>query len=346
MTLISCHDMMHEFKKIVQAHRDAEQKNITTVLATVVALNGSSYRRPGVSMLIRTDGRIIGAVSGGCVEKEVLHQAQEVFETNCPKIMIYDGRYRLGCEGTLYILIEPFLPGNAFWEGFDRILAQRSSCQLVSHYDLRAGSTPAYGTFLKWGNQEWPLFENRVGDPWLGPKVFEYTLYPCFKLWIIGAEHDAVQLCTQASLVGWEVTILASPAEEKSVAHFSGARDFYSREPEQLPLDEIDDQTAVVVMTHSYAKDLKYLLALKQSRPAYLGLLGPKDRKEKLLTELLERDLDVPEQFLSCIHGPTGLDIGAETPQEIAVAVLAEILAVTRNRNPQKLSIKQGTIHS
>ena len=100
--------MLHELKNIVRSAKLAQQKGIKTCLASVVSLDGSSYRRPGVRMSIQSDGKMIGAVSGGCVEKEVLRQAQSVFETNQPKLMVYDGRYRLGCEGILYILIDGY----------------------------------------------------------------------------------------------------------------------------------------------------------------------------------------------------------------------------------------------
>ena len=101
-----------------------------------------------------------------------------------------------------------------------------------------------------------------------------------------------------------------------------------------------------MLMTHSYAKDLKYLLALQDQYPAYFGLLGPTRRREKLFNSLLEHHPDVPEEFITQIHGPAGLDIGAETPQEIALAILAEILAVTRQKAVIPLREKEGTIHA
>lgn len=100
--------MTHELKKIFQVFTSSSAASDTFVLATVVALEGSSYRRPGVRMLISKNGRTLGAVSGGCVEKEIIRQSVSVFEDGIPKMMTYDGRYRLGCEGILYILIEPF----------------------------------------------------------------------------------------------------------------------------------------------------------------------------------------------------------------------------------------------
>ena len=104
--------MTHEFKQIIKAYFDAKSKGLKSVLATVVALDGSSYRKPGVRMLILENDTMIGAVSGGCVEKDILRQAQSVFQSGQAKMMTYDGRFRLGCEGVLYILIEPFEPNE------------------------------------------------------------------------------------------------------------------------------------------------------------------------------------------------------------------------------------------
>ena len=109
---------------------------------------------------------------------------------------------------------------------------------------------------------------------------------------------------------------------------------------------KIDSQTAVMVMNHSYAKDLKCLLVLTDMGPAYLGLLGPGNRRERLFNELMERKPDLEAEFLEQVHGPAGLNIGAETPQEIAVSILAELLSVVRTQKPMMLKNKQGGIHS
>ena len=111
--------MTHEFKQIVQKYQTEKQHGVKCVLATVVFLEGSSYRRPGVRMLITENKEMTGAVSGGCVEKEVLKQAASVFLTGMPKVMTYDGRYRLGCEGILYILLEPFNPSEDMIHAFE-----------------------------------------------------------------------------------------------------------------------------------------------------------------------------------------------------------------------------------
>ncbi|MGS0528176.1 XdhC family protein [Zobellia nedashkovskayae] len=336
--------MTHELKHIVTAYKAAKDKKQKTVLATVVALEGSSYRRPGVRMLIREDGKRIGAVSGGCVEKEIIRQAQTVFTDDIPKMMIYDGRYRLGCEGILYILIEPFAPSSTVLEAFELTLSRRTQFKIISSFSKDEGNNASLGSFFIIGREKFGMRNNvALTDD---RERFEQEMNPCFKLIIIGAEHDAVQLCSFASLTGWEVTIVASAAEEKNIIDFPGASLFLSEEPEMLSLNSIDEQTAIVLMTHSYVRDLKYLLAIKESRPVYLGMLGPAKPREKLLNEFIENYPEVSDAFFDTIHGPAGLDIGAETAQEIAMAILSEILSVTRNKEPIMLKNKQGRIHT
>ncbi|CAM4319637.1 XdhC family protein [Zobellia roscoffensis] len=336
--------MTHELKNIVRAYKAAKEKKQKTVLATVVALEGSSYRRPGVRMLIREDGKRVGAVSGGCVEKEIVRQAQTVFIDDVPKMMIYDGRYRLGCEGILYILIEPFIPNPAFLDAFDEILKSRAQFEIRSSFTKEEGTYADLGSFFVIGEKNYGVRPNVV----LSTEriLFNQQMNPCFKLIIIGAEHDAVQLCSFASLTGWEVTIVAAAAEEKNIKDFPGASLFLPEEPEMLSINSIDNQTAIVLMTHSYVRDLKYLLAIKKSQPVYLGLLGPAQRREKLLNEFMELYPEVSDTFFDVVHGPAGLDIGAETAQEIALAILSEILSATRNKEPIMLKNKQGRIHT
>lgn len=336
--------MTHELKKIIIAFKAEKAKNIKTVLATVVALEGSSYRRPGVRMLISEDGRTIGAVSGGCVEKEVTLQAKSVFFNGVPKIITYDGRYRLGCEGILYILIEPFEPETEFLTAFDNILKLRNPFRVVCHFSKDEGTRAAYGSVFHFENQEIPV--RSTFQKGTTTDVFEQELQACFELVIIGAEHDAVQLCLFASLTGWEVTIIAALSEEKTLEDFPGAENFMAETPEMLSLKDIRNRTGVMVMSHSYVRDLNYLLALRDTRPAYLGLLGPSQRRENLLGELIERHPEISDTFIDSIHGPAGLNIGAETPQEIALAIIAEILSATRSQKPMMLKNKSGRIHS
>jgi xanthine dehydrogenase accessory factor len=339
--------MMHELKKMVQDYRLAAAQNLKSVMATVVALEGSSYRRPGVRMLIREDGKMTGAVSGGCVEKEVLRQAQSVFEDGIPKVMTYDGRYRLGCEGILYILIEAFMPSDALIEAFEKNLKIRKNIAIKSFFKKEVIKDLTMGSAITFADNKSFSFSAKTSVE-LQPdqEVFQQVLKPCYSLIIFGAEHDSVQLATLANLTGWEVTIVAPVDDPRNLENFPGAQKIEHLLPEQAASLPVDQQTALILMNHSYVKDLKFLIALKDTRPSYIGLLGPMKRREKLLSEFMEFVPDPDPDFFDLIHGPAGLNIGAETPQEIAISVISEILTVIRNQEPYSLKVKRTGIHS
>ncbi|NNC50432.1 MAG: XdhC family protein [Flaviramulus sp.] len=338
--------MTHEFKKIVEEGILADQKGLKSVLASVVALDGSSYRRPGVRMLILENNKMIGAVSGGCVEKEILVQSDSVFKTGASKMMTYDGRYRLGCEGVLYILLEIFKPTKSTTDNFFNCIKDRTSFELKSYYQKKEGTFPGIGSFIKIQNFNYSISNLSIKNKEANQLVFKQIMPPCFKLVIIGAEHDAVQLCKLAAFTGWEVTIIAGVKESKSIKDFPGAQAFYSVSAESMDIESIDSETAVVLMTHNFANDLRYLVALNNSNPNYIGLLGPARRRDDLLSQFIEYCPEAEDSFIDAIHGPAGVNIGAETPQEIAISVVSEILSVVRNHEPMSLSKKAGRIHT
>ncbi|MBC2840559.1 XdhC family protein [Robiginitalea sp. SC105] len=335
--------MTHEVIHIVEAYRKAREIGQQSVLATVVDLDGSSYRRPGVRMLLLENGAAFGAVSGGCVEKEVHRQAREVFETGIPRMMTYDGRFRLGCEGTLYILLEPFEPGDSFLDAFQERIANRLPLELTTTYRREDGAREGLMTQLITPGGNHPAGKGKKAH---GNLEFRQVLPPRLRLELFGGEHDTVQLSGLAAQAGWEVCVTVAADESKNRDYFPGASDFRSVIPEQWEAPEMDRQTAVVLMTHSYTKDLKYLLRLSGARPGYLGILGPASRRERLLSDLLDRMPEPDDEFFGQIHGPAGIDIGAETPQEIALSILAEILAVARQKDAIPLRDKEGRIHS
>lgn len=343
--------MTHELKKIIHNYLRAKESGLKSILATVVSLDGSSYRRPGVRMLITENGKMTGAVSGGCVEKEILRQSKSVFETGIAKIMTYDGRFRLGCEGILYILIEPFNPKQELIDTFYDCLVSREDFNITSYFSRKIEISHEFRTVIKFDDEkEFPVSADfnflKVKNKTLDLLVLEQTMKPCFKLVIIGAEHDAVQLCTYASLTGWEVTIVTPISDAKTIGSFPGAHDLINMSAADMDMKKIDSQTAIVLMTHSFVNDLKYLIALKKVKPVYLGLLGPSKRREKLLQAFLEHYPEVDDQFFDVVHGPAGLNIGAETPQEIAISIVSEILTVTRGQNSISLKNKAGNIHN
>ncbi len=336
--------MTHELKKIFQVYESTAKAPLKAVLATVVALEGSSYRKPGVRMLILENGSMVGAVSGGCVEKEIIRQAESVFKSGEARVMTYDGRYRLGCEGILYILLEPFEPKPAAIKRFWENVKNRNEFNIECSYEKKDIVHRNFGSCLIFGEDRFSLHEAHKSNPAFS--VYSQTMEPGIQLFIVGAEHDAVQLSSLATEIGMEVIIVANPTEEKSSDHFPGSERLLAITPEAFPTNEIDEQTAIVLMNHSYAKDLQYLMTLKAVKPFYLGLLGPYKRREDLLNAFLEQCPETEDAFLESIHGPAGLDIGAVTPQEIAIAILAEILMVARDRIPVKLRDKKGSIHS
>ncbi|QLE00771.1 XdhC family protein [Galbibacter sp. BG1] len=340
--------MTHEFKKIIESCVKAKTKNLKSVLATVVALEGSSYRRPGVRMLIREDGKMTGAVSGGCVEKEILRQSTSVFKTGIPKIMTYDGRYRLGCEGILYILLEPFMVDQNFVNLFNDVLLNRQHFSIISYFRKNAGADKGFGSVLQLANGTTSSFSGKDKTNVFTEELekFSQNLKPYLKLIVIGAEHDSVQLAALASLNGWEVVIVAPEDDARSLANFPGATKIENTTPANFNYKTIDRETAVLLMTHSFNKDLQFLIQMRNLDLRYLGILGPVRRREQLFQKIIEEFPETDPLFFENIHAPAGINIGAETPQEIAVSVIAEILAVFREQDVFMLKERRGKIHS
>lgn len=337
--------MTHEIKFLFRILSQWQAEGKKAVFVSVVDLDGTSYRRPGVRMIIREDGVSAGAVSGGCVEDEIIRQSRSVFERGRAKIMTYDGRLRIGCEGILYILIEPVEPAEILLNELERVMHARGTFRMDSWYSREVGENDHIGSVVRIGEGTFSLHPSFQPGKSGELACFSQEFGPLFHLYIFGAEHDAVQLSQAAKLLGWEVTVVASEDESKSCDYFPGADALITPSFENIDTSVLDGQTAVVIMTHSFQKDVRYLMALKDSKPAYLGLLGSVRRRERVLSMLLEYCPDVSVEFLEAIHGPAGISIGAENAPEISVSVLAEILSVTRGQAPVSLKDKAGSIH-
>ena len=337
--------MMHELRDIVKQAFHWHEEKRSCVLATLVALDGSSYRRPGVRMLVAEHGKTVGALSGGCVEKEVLRRVSSVFETGKAKVISYDGRYRLGCEGVLYILIEPFVVDDLFFSQFSDRLKERRAIDLTSYFIKEDDAQGDFGSFIEF-DQVSTAFSGKPILSSASYQVFRQQLEPAMKLMIVGDSYDARQLAQITSQLGWEVEVIASLQNGASKEDFPGTCEMQLAGPDWLAFKTFDHRTAIVLMTHNFALDLSYLLALKEQSLAYLGVLGAARRRDLLFNELVEKAPDVSMEFLESIHAPAGLDIGAETPQEIALSILSEILAVTRQTTLQYLREKNRPIHA
>jgi len=339
--------MIHELKEIINQALANQQKGLKNVLATVVYLEGSSYRKPGVRMLISEDLNTVGAVSGGCVEKEIIHRANSVFLNNQSKIITYDGRYKLGCEGILYILLEPFFISNAFINTFSDATANRESLQIESHFINEDEAFGNFGSLITFKNNEQFVFSDTFDfKTKKNINIFTQTLQPNFKLIIIGGEHDAVKLCKIASNLGWQIDVITSIKDSKQIKDFPGANTLTGNTPETIEFSNIEENTAIVIMNHSYVQDLKYVVKLSKYLPKYIGILGAPKRRERLFNELFEFVPDICDEFLETIYTPAGLHIGAQTPEEIALSIVSEILSVTRKKEPFSLRELNGKIHS
>ncbi|MFN8259145.1 MAG: XdhC family protein [Bacteroidales bacterium] len=338
--------MTHEIKFLFETLKSWQQLGKKSVFVSVVALDGTSYRRPGVRMIISEKGEYAGAVSGGCVEKEIEFQAQSVFKTGKAKLITYDGRLRIGCEGVMYILIEPVHLTEDLLNTFGLALEKRQSFVLVSWFNREFGESENSGTMIRLNGKPYALNPSFKEEMTTNLEKFSQTFGPLFQLIIFGAEHDAVELCKVARLVGWEVTIVASPEEAKSRDYFPGASVLISPTYEQIDTSRIDEQTAVVLMSHGFNKDVRYLMALKNIFPAYMGMVGSFKRRERVLSMLMEYCPDTTIEFLEQIHSPAGLSLGAESAAEIAISIVAEILAKIRHQNPESLKNKTKAIHA
>ncbi|WP_406827276.1 XdhC family protein [Pedobacter sp. KACC 23697] len=364
---------MKEITDIIKAYQKATKEKKKTALATVVKVEGSSYRRPGARMLVTEDGQLTGAISGGCLEGDALRKALSAIVQQENKLITYDTTdeddakfgVQLGCNGIVHILFEPVIEADelnpiAFLIALQRKRAQAVLATLFSLTDkLQLGTSllfrnePVLSTIPKSISDEvikdiQEVFKNKTS----AFKVYEQKtqhidaflefIKPPISLIITGAGNDARPLAEMAYLLGWEVTVIDGRPTHATPQRFANASSILVSKPENvLGQIQIDEQTAFVLMTHNYNYDrelLKYLLA---TNVPYIGTLGP---KKKLLRMLDELDL-ATQANETRVHGPIGLDIGAETAEEIAVSILAEIKSVFTGASAMFLKEKKKPIH-
>jgi xanthine dehydrogenase accessory factor len=282
-------------------------------LATLVRTRGSTYRRPGARLLVGEDGATTGVLSGGCLEKEIARCGQEVIANGTAQLLSFDVRKLYGCDGQVDILIEP-LPcagsaGNLVTEIGERLRA-RERCCVATLYE---GQTPG-----SWLLPKGTLTAERAG-------LFLHTLFPPQRLLLFGHGPEIEPLTALCETMGWETVLLAHP--------------------EELTADFVpDEQTAAVVMTHHFGRDLLALSRLSSLGLPYIGLLGPKRRSAELMARLHE-SMAGEELPLAALHFPAGLDIGSEAPEEIALSIVSEISAVFAGRCGGFLRDRREPIH-
>lgn len=370
---------MKEFKTILEAYKRIDFNERKAALATVVQVKGSSYRSPGARMLMLDNGRWVGSISGGCLEGDALRKARQVILSNTPRTVTYDTSndedndlgIGLGCNGIIDILIEPIDPSQTDGpvqqlESFIKYgnMGGTASVFESDHDDLAVGSRanlndqgkmvfshPTLAELVKDDLAE--LVKNRK------PSIKYYTLdnrkvsvfleliQPGIDLLIFGGGFDAKPVTELAHVLGWNVRV-----SDECVAHlvpinFPKANEMQSCKREYVHKEiKITPYTAIVLMSHNLKYDEEVLSQIIDSNAPYIGILGPKKRADKLFKSLKEKyNIHISKDQMDKIHAPIGLDIGAESPDEIAVSIISEIQAKFTNRSGGFIKYRTGPIH-
>ena len=371
---------MHEFQKIIQTYERVDFSQRQAALATVVKVVGSSYRRPGARMLMTDDGHWTGAISGGCLEGDALRKARQAILRKQPTVVTYNTLededantlgIGLGCNGIIDVLIEPIDPVNRVnpVEMLRSALHYREVAVLATVYGVTGESDVRVGDRLVLeGDAVNRLADQALSDRILadarsaarteqsgvgvyasGPArvdVFIEVIRPSIHLLVFGGGYDAIPLVRLAKHVDWRVTVT-----DDCVAHLAPKRfpdaDAVVHAPRERVLERlpVHRYSAAVLMSHNYRYDLAVLRQLLTTDVRYIGLLGPRKRGEKMLEELAGAGIQPNRWQRSRLHNPVGLDIGAETPEEIALSVIAEVQARFAQRSGGFLKRKSGPIH-
>ncbi len=319
------------------------------VLATLVAASGSSYRRPGARLLVTAEGNRIGSISGGCLEEDIVVRARRVAATGCAELITYDTSLEndlvwgvgLGCHGVVQILLEKIPPSPNWVRILTVQLKAREATELAVVW--RSADSALLGTHLA----------NELSAQVGAATVFFEAIHPPVSLVIFGAGDDAQPLVRLARELGWHVTMADPRPEFVTMERFPGAdallvapaselvgRVFGARENASTVPDGV-----AVVMTHHYVHDVPLLRDLLHLPLRYVGLLGPKQRGEKILADLVQDGVEITPEQLKRLHAPVGLDLGAESPTEVALSIVAEICATLAGRDARPLRERNRPIH-
>ena len=315
-----------------------------SVLATLTSVQGSSYRRPGARMLVTDAGGRIGSISGGCLEEDVVEHARQVAANNRPEVITYDTSAEndlvwgvgLGCHGVVKILLEPVQARPSWAQAVSKNLLAGEETQLEAIWD---SNTRRLGTRLV----EDPNGENASAKP----GVFVDRIAPPPTLTVFGAGDDAQPLARIAQELGWRVTVADVRPAMATATRFPGCFALVLGPAEDLVGRSFPPPGSLaVVMTHHYRHDVPLLRSLLPLPLAFLGLLGPKRRSEKILADLAEGGLAITASMRSRFHAPVGLDLGADAPEEVALSIIAEMQATLSGRDARPLKDRQRPIHA
>lgn len=371
---------MKEIRSIIEAYDKAAASVIRCALATVVHVEGSSYRRPGARMLITEDGELTGSISGGCLEGDALRKALFVISSAQKMLVTYDTSDEddaklgmgLGCQGIIQVLIEPIagVEGEQLINLLRAAVHERKKSALVTLFSLQNKKEKQQGTcFLLLESGEatgaGPTLKELLAPECCAVLearqssfrqvhgfdenliAFTEILLPEVLLVIAGAGNDVFPLVELADVLGWSTLVVDGRPQFAKKDRFASpsCQVLLSRPENVLNQITIDDRTAIILMSHNYNYDYALLSALAKRQFSYIGVLGPKKKMQMLFDQLEQEGVKLTDRQRANIFGPVGLNIGAETAGEIALSIIAEIKAVFSDTTPRSLRDLPGTIH-
>jgi xanthine dehydrogenase accessory factor len=372
---------MSELQRLLTAY-DAERKlGNPCALATVVEVNGSAYRRPGARMLVTNEGQLTGTISGGCLEGDARRRAQQVMLRGKPEIIVYDSTdidedlengAQLGCQGQVFILMEPINfkddhnPLELLRETFqlqqpsvlatilksDNNVIAPAAERLLLLNDVTFKSGQINHDFIK--QQLLPDMQEVLtnGESYvqeydyagINLHVFLELIKPAPLLTIYGAGNDAQPLARIAKGLGWRIMVIDGRPLQASAKRFPEAEKVQIARIDELH-KHVNTLGYAVLMSHNYYYDLAVLQQLASLNTLnYIGILGPRKKTDRMLNDLQQKGIDTAK-LDHRIHSPIGLDIGAENADEIALAVMAELLAIKNGYNGGFLRNLDAPIH-
>lgn len=358
-------DQMDERDRLLRAARAEAAAGRSFSIATIVATRGSTYRHAGTRLLVRSDGSWEGNISGGCLEAEVVGLASQVLSDGRGRTVTFDltadeeaiWGWGLGCDGAIDVVVQPPEHARALVHLLDEYVDTRSEGVLGTVLESPDGPE-VVGSHLGFWRGDASEVLDSVDD--LGRaarevlehgrstvhhvdrasgtlRVFLEHVKPQPRVIVCGAGHDAVPLVRFVRELGWRPTVVDDRSTFLSRDRFPGAHLVRTSPSGTTPPIEVDRHTYIVIMSHNFLRDLDHLARFLGGPAAYIGVLGPRRRLVRLLEDLAKRDIEPSSEDHEKLHGPAGLDIGAETPEEIAWAICAEILARSRGRHGSPL---------
>lgn len=363
---------MKEIKNIIDAFQKVDFSQNQVALATVVRVEGSSYRRTGARMLVIDNGEWIGGISGGCLEGDALKKARLAIANNKAAMITYDTSdddpYQigvgLGCNGIIDIILSPIDAKDD--QNPILMLEPCLDARTISIAITVIGSKGETGLVLgeAFRFDEHGFNRNCIIESLILPKIQEVlaseksvsetiglengasvTLFfevipPAMHLLVHGGNYDIYSMVKIAKEIGWKVSVFCNP-QKVHASLFNLADQVLAKDT----IVQIDRQTAVILMAHDYETDFGNMRKYLKTSISYIGMLGPKKRTDKMFLKLKEEGNPISENDLSRIYSPVGLDIGANTPEEIAVSVIAEIKSTFSGRSGNRLKFREKPIY-